>query len=164
MPSISCSVMNKRPLKSLLHFQAVVFCGGDAHPSITLTVCQSHSHCSLVVVLCCAGKSGRPGAVRIQSQAGTLPAHLPHWFCRFLRGAAAPRHRAVRPDCQDPLPQVTQNHPAPQRQTVFRSSRHIVSSLFLEMCLYDTQTGWSRHLLIFHLSVYTIKAISSCFF
>lgn len=55
--------------------------------------------------------SGQPGwtcAVWLQSETGALPAHLPHWLCHFLRHPAAPRHRAVRPDSTDPLPQVWQ--------------------------------------------------------
>lgn len=53
-----------------------------------------------------AGEPGRTCAVRVQGEAGALPAHLPHWLCHFLRHPVAPGHRVVWTDSTCPLPQV----------------------------------------------------------
>lgn len=55
--------MHKRPFKSLVHIQAAVFCGGEAHPSITLTVDHARPRCSPVVV-CCAVQVSQDGHVQ----------------------------------------------------------------------------------------------------
>lgn len=59
-----------------------------------------------IVIVCHSGQRGRTRAVWLQSEAGALPAHLPHRLCHFLRHPIAPRHRTVWPDSTDSLPQV----------------------------------------------------------
>lgn len=64
MPSINCSGMHKRPLKSLLHFQGAVFCRGvwcEPHPDVTPTVDHSPTAHRW---LCCAVQVSQDGHVQ----------------------------------------------------------------------------------------------------